>query len=133
MMKDLLRNGVVNGELQVPQAFSLYKSGVLSSQNMDQNNSGEITDKDQDDYGIAWQKLNHSITIIGWGVEEGTGTKYWILNNSYGPKWGNNGRFWVKRGVNEFGIESESTGYDVRLCDQTKSSDKCEILEPMFK
>lgn len=27
-----------------------------------------------------------------------------------------NGDFWVRRGENDFGIESETTAYDVRLC-----------------
>jgi len=31
MMKELLRNGPVNGELQVPKTFSLYQTGVLSN------------------------------------------------------------------------------------------------------
>lgn len=64
--------------------------------------------------------LNHSVVIVGWGVDEKTGTKYWILRNSYGRKWGMNGDFLVRRGENDFGIESETTGYDVVLCEFEK-------------
>jgi hypothetical protein len=31
MMKDLLRNGIVNGELNVPRIFSFYQKGILSN------------------------------------------------------------------------------------------------------
>jgi hypothetical protein len=31
MMKELLRNGIVNGELNVPRVFSYYQEGILSN------------------------------------------------------------------------------------------------------
>jgi hypothetical protein len=31
MMKELLRNGIVNGELNVPRVFSFYQEGILSN------------------------------------------------------------------------------------------------------
>ena len=31
LMKELLRNGIVNGELNVPKVFSFYKEGILSN------------------------------------------------------------------------------------------------------
>lgn len=31
MMKELLRNGMVNGELNVPRIFSFYQNGILSN------------------------------------------------------------------------------------------------------
>lgn len=84
----------------------------------------KVTDRSLEDYGIAWMNLNHSVVITGWGVDPKTGTKYWIVRNSYGEKWGMNGDFWVRRGENDFGIESETTGYDVRLCSD-KSTTSC--------
>lgn len=77
----------------------------------------KLTDRDLEDYGISWMNLNHSVVIVGWGVDEKTGAKYWIVRNSYGRKWGMQGDFLVRRGANDFGIESETTGYDVVLCD----------------
>lgn len=94
MMKEILRNGIVNGELNVPQVFSFYTSGILSNDHeakmpqyleysgvaaehkKEQQKMGEtkqeakaITDRDLEDYGIAWMNLNHSVVIIGWGVD----------------------------------------------------------------
>merc|ERR1712162_70764 len=75
----------------------------------------KLTDKDLEDYGIAWMNLNHSVVIVGWGVDDKTGTKYWVVRNSYGKRWGMDGDFLVRRGENDFGIESETTGYETIL------------------
>ncbi len=48
---------------------------------------------------------NHSTIIIGWGVDE-NGTKYWLCRNSYGPDWGEKGHYKVRRGLDDFAIES---------------------------
>lgn len=48
----------------------------------------------------------HAVSITGYGVEEGTGTKYWIVRNSWGPSWGENGYFKIVRGINDCDIES---------------------------
>ena len=53
------------------------------------------------------------------------------MRNSYGSDWGHNGNLLVTRGINEFGIESETTAYDVRLCSDN-SIDSCEELQPDF-
>lgn len=46
----------------------------------------------------------HSVHVIGYG--EANGIKYWIIKNSYGESWGDQGYFWMKRGDNNCGIES---------------------------
>jgi len=51
--------------------------------------------------------MNHSVVIVGWGEDKKTDTKYWIVRNSYGEKWGMEGDFLVKRGNNDFGMEVE--------------------------
>jgi len=49
----------------------------------------------------------HSVKLIGWGVEHGV--KYWLLVNSWGTEWGDNGLFKIRRGTNECGIEGSPT------------------------
>jgi len=45
----------------------------------------------------------HAIEIVGWG--EQSNTKYWIVKNSWGTDWGDDGYFKILRGVNECEIE----------------------------
>lgn len=69
--------------------------------------AAEISDKSLNDKGISWMDMNHSVVIVGWGKDDKTDTRYWIVRNSYGPKWGMDGDFLVKRGDNDFGMEVE--------------------------
>ena len=58
---------------------------------------------------------DHVVPIIGWGVDEDTNTKYWIVRNSYGEDFGKQGDMWVERGVNALQIEEHVIGYDVEV------------------
>ncbi|PRQ30354.1 putative fruit bromelain [Rosa chinensis] len=41
--------------------------------------------------------LNHAVTIIGYGTENGTGTNYWLIKNSWGETWGEKGYMRILR------------------------------------
>ena len=64
---------------------------------------------------MATQTLDHTIFIVGWKTDKDTGLPVWIARNSYGDHWGLNGDFLVRRGFDDFGIESELSGYEVEL------------------
>lgn len=87
-----------------------------------------LSDKTLNDRGISWMDMNHSVVIIGWGKEDKTGTGYWIVRNSYGPNWGMNGDFLVKRGNNDFGMEVEQIAFEPILCSE-ESTDSCIPLQ----
>ena len=53
--------------------------------------------------------------ILGWGVDPVNDTKYWIVRNSYGDKWGQNGDFMIRRGHDDMGFESEQVAFEVEL------------------
>lgn len=69
-------------------AFQFYKSGVV----------------DTDTCGT---QLDHGVAIIGYG--NGFGKDYWIVRNSWGEGWGDEGYIKIARGKNMCGIEEEAT------------------------
>lgn len=78
--------GPVSIAYQVMGNFKSYKSGVYSDPNCS---------KDP-------QNVNHAVLAVGYGVENGT--PYWLLKNSWGKTWGDNGYFKMLRGQNECGV-----------------------------
>lgn len=70
MMKEIMMNGPVNGEMQCPHVFSMYTEGILTQDGLKklhtkvmslaQTKSGEtaqspsLSDKTLSDYGISW-------------------------------------------------------------------------------
>lgn len=65
----------------------------------------------QEQQGLQWAKLTHSTLIVGYGVYEDREhgqIKYWIVRNSYGEKWGEQGNLRLRRGRNDYGCEAEN-------------------------
>jgi hypothetical protein len=86
IQKELYENGPCGVDFFVYADFMNYKSGVY-----------------QHKYGD--QEGNHAVLFLGWGVE--AGTPYWLVQNSWGPSWGEAGHFRILRGSNECGVETD--------------------------
>jgi len=89
MQTAIMAHGPIEAAFEVYQDFFSYTSGVYV------HTSGQLMG-------------GHAIKIVGWGVDSATKQNYWIVFNSWGTSWGMDGLFWILRGVDECGIESNS-------------------------
>ncbi|CAJ0594838.1 unnamed protein product [Cylicocyclus nassatus] len=93
IQKEIMTRGPVQATFIVYADFGIYKSGIYKRV-LDRKNK---------------RLAPHTVKIIGWGVENmnGRDVKYWLISNSWGPRWGENGFFRMIRGENHCLIESE--------------------------
>jgi cathepsin H len=82
----LYTNGPVSVAFEVVDGFRDYKTGVYTS----------------DVCKNSTQDVNHAVLAVGYGTEDGT--PYWLVKNSWGTDWGDEGYFKIERGVNMCGI-----------------------------
>ncbi|XP_076040247.1 putative peptidase C1-like protein F26E4.3 [Oratosquilla oratoria] len=92
IMYEIMENGPVQATMTVHDDFFMYKSGIYTFTGIRNPERTAL----------------HSVRIVGWG-ETSVGRrrmKYWVVANSWGREWGENGYFKIKRGTNESNIEN---------------------------
>lgn len=60
---------------------------------------------------LPWSYTTHSILAVGWGEEtapNGSIVKYWVVRNSWGKDWGEQGYAKIRRGNNDAAIETSA-------------------------
>eukprot|EP01064_Diplonema_japonicum_P037856 TRINITY_DN8_c0_g1_i10.p1 TRINITY_DN8_c0_g1~~TRINITY_DN8_c0_g1_i10.p1 ORF type:complete len:778 (+),score=266.13 TRINITY_DN8_c0_g1_i10:57-2390(+) len=57
--------------------------------------------------GCCNHEPDHAVLLVGYGVDQGT--KYWLIKNSWGTDWGEDGYLRLERGSNQCGITSAPT------------------------
>lgn len=92
--KVLTRNQYSDAEKQMEQLLHLYGpiSVGIDSENMD-NYQGGIFKAD-----MCGTDIDHAVTIVGYTKNA------WIIKNSWGPYWGENGYLYLEKGKNACGV-----------------------------
>lgn len=90
MMKALVNRGPVAVAMDASsKTFYFYSSGVYQD--------NECSTKD----------FTHAMLVVGYGSSEGE--NYWLVKNSWGTSWGEEGYIRVARGYNTCGILSRGS------------------------
>jgi len=75
-MQAALANHVLSIAIEANQyAFQTYSGGIFNNQNCGTN-------------------LDHATNIVGWGTQNGV--DYWIMRNSWGTTWGDQGYMYIQ-------------------------------------
>jgi cathepsin B len=114
--REIMKNGPVVAATQVHVDYLTYKSGVY-------------TKSDE----VARFSGFQSIKIVGWGVESGSesepnkGNKYWIVQNSWGEDWGENGYSRVSMGQE---LMFDQYAYSIRVRQDVPFDVKTSVKKP---
>ncbi|XP_064114817.1 dipeptidyl peptidase 1-like isoform X2 [Macrobrachium nipponense] len=100
MIEAIVNRGPVSVSFQVYSDFPSYSDGIY-------HHTGFVNEFN------PFEETNHVVLVVGYGVEESTGEKYWIVKNSWGDWWGEKGYFRIRRGTDECAIESMAVEIDI--------------------
>ncbi len=84
MKEALCKYGPLAACVKVTPAFQAYAGGIF----------------DEHPRVSSSRDINHAITIVGWDDTK----KSYLVKNSWGPRWGENGYIWVEYGSNNIGF-----------------------------
>ena len=81
----ICKYGSVVSDVKITNAFMAYTNGVFY----------ELESRPEN----AMTHGNHSVLIIGWDDDKGA----WLIKNSWGTDWGEDGYMWIKYNSNDIG------------------------------
>jgi hypothetical protein len=105
MMKEIYNHGPIPIALEVGEEFMSYASGIY-----DHHLHKELKKSKKD----HWQITNHAVVCVGWGHENGV--PHWIIKNSWGSNWGEDGGYIrIRRGKDLMHMESMAVTLDPHI------------------
>ena len=102
MKINLFQYGPLVVDFKIHYDFRHYKSGVYQHVDKKLVGAGRFD---------PYESVTHAVLIVGYGTDTSDLSNpidYWIVKNSWGKDWGDNGYIKFKRGTNECSIESAS-------------------------
>jgi cathepsin F len=91
LLNNLVATGPASICVDATNGWDTYTGGILSS----------LCPK-------SYSALNHCVQLVGYNTDS-TGTKYWIVRNSWNTDWGQGGYIYLKYGINACGVADEAT------------------------
>ena len=86
-------NGPISVGIDATGPFQFYKGGVIPAK-------------------VCGDQLDHGVLLVGYGVDDETKKPYWLVKNSWGKSWGEDGYFKLERlmdaGPGSCGISMEA-------------------------
>jgi len=125
----LVEHGAVMTVLHVDTSFYNYAQGVYDGCKVDQTKEQWLAANQTN--GLTG--VDHGVLLVGYGNENGV--DYWLVKNSWGKGWGEQGYVKVKRGVNMCGIELVSVNTECvknGVPDPAPPVPTQEAMEPKF-
>lgn len=92
-LKEALVDGPVAVAIAVPETMVWYADGIYNDP----------------DCGNSMMDLGHAVTAEGYGVDEATGSEYWIIKNSWSTWWGKDGYIYISTKGNLCGVATDAS------------------------
>jgi len=126
MQEEIYHNGPIVVSFEPAEDFMFYSDGIYKSANKTAPSALQLHER----LTQPWVQVDHAVLAVGWGVEDGK--KYWLVQNSWGQDWGEDGFFRIVRDEDDSGIESIPEAADV-IEDENKGQRVKEFFEQMSK
>jgi len=120
--REIYNRGPVVAPMYLKDDFMVYKSGVYTP-----------TPNTNQQYGAKSEPIEIAVTIMGWGKSEGT--PYWVVKNSWGTSWGEEGYARVAMGtvLREESIIVGTAATEEALAEKAKKDEEAAIRKEELK